>query len=224
MEQKLKLKDKFVNTVIGDIVSGKYPVGTALPSEREFAEQLGISRTFVRSGLAELAAIRLIETMDRKGSIVRDIQRNASLPVLNAILSSQGHLYPELMTGFLEARKVIESETARLAALNRSDEDLYQLYGIIRKEQMLPEESSSELAGLSFAFHCQIARAGGNPIYPIFLSSMQPTYEVLLTRYYQQGITPKEMAELHMSVYDAILTRQPEQAQQAMMNILSYRV
>ncbi|NLL62859.1 MAG: FadR family transcriptional regulator [Ruminococcaceae bacterium] len=224
MGQRQRLKDKFVNIIIRDIIAGKYPAGSVLPSERELAEQLGMSRTVVRSGLAELSAIQLIETLDRKGSIVQDIQSNASLPVLNAILSSQGQLYPELMKGFLEARSLIELETARLAALNRSDEDLYQLYGIIRKEQKLPNGSELELAKFSFKFHRQIARASGNPIYPIFLSSMQPTYEVLLIQYYEQGITPKEMCVLHKSMYDAILSRQPEKAQEAMKNILTYKV
>lgn len=98
MEQTLK--NKFVNLLIGDIIAGKYAPGTALPSERELSEKLGVSRSVVRSGLAELSALRLIETMDRKGSIVQDVQLNASLPVLNAILSSQGQLYPQLMTGF----------------------------------------------------------------------------------------------------------------------------
>ena len=146
MEQTLK--NKFVNMLIGDIVAGKYAPGTALPSERELSEKLGVSRSVVRSGLAELSALRLIETMDRKGSIVQDVQLNASLPVLNAILSSQGQLYPQLMTGFLEARQLIETETARLAALHRSDEDLYRLYGLIRQEQALPEGSAEELARL----------------------------------------------------------------------------
>ena len=222
MEQTLK--NKFVNLLIGDIIAGKYAPGTALPSERELSEKLGVSRSVVRSGLAELSALRLIETVDRKGSIVQDVQLNASLPVLNAILSSQGQLYPQLMTGFLEARQLIETETARLAALNRSDEDLYRLYGLIRQEQALPEGSAEELARLSFQFHCRIAHASGNPIYPIFLCSMRSTYEILLTRYYQQGISPGEMTVLHTAIYDAILSGRPEAAQKAMMNILTYRV
>ena len=55
MEQTLK--NKFVNLLIGDIIAGKYAPGTALPSERELSEKLGVSRSVVRSGLAELSAL-----------------------------------------------------------------------------------------------------------------------------------------------------------------------
>ena len=51
------LKNKFVNLLIGDIIAGKYAPGTALPSERELSEKLGVSRSVVRSGLAELSAL-----------------------------------------------------------------------------------------------------------------------------------------------------------------------
>ena len=83
---------------------------------------------------------------------------------------------------------------------------------------------AEELARLSFQFHCRIAHASGNPIYPIFLCSMRSTYEILLTRYYQQGISPGEMTVLHTALYDAILSGRPKAAQKAMMNILTYRV
>ena len=53
---------------------------------------------------------------------------------------------------------------------------------------------------------------------------MRSTYEILLTRYYQQGISPGEMTVLHTAIYDAILSGRPEAAQKAMMNILTYRV
>ena len=54
--QKETLKDQFVNTITRGVISGKYPIGKRLPPERALAAEMGISRTVVRSGLAELAA------------------------------------------------------------------------------------------------------------------------------------------------------------------------
>lgn len=224
MERKPLLKDSFVKSIIADILSGNYTAGSILPSERELSEKMSVSRTVVRSGLAELSAIGLIKTVDRVGSIVQNVEYNASMPVIDAILSSQGKLSPKLMQGFLEARKLIEGETARLAAINRSDEDLYQLYGLIRREQEIKAEDVAAHAEMSFQLHQRVAYAGGNPIYPILLGTMQSTYELLLKQYYSQGVTPEEVIPLHRGLYDAILSRKPDLARQKMMMILEYRV
>lgn len=49
------LKSLFVSQLQDKILSGEIPIGTALPSERELAAQMKVSRAVVNSGLAELA-------------------------------------------------------------------------------------------------------------------------------------------------------------------------
>ena len=79
MEKETKkelLKDKFVDTITNGVISGKYPIGSKLPPERELAAQMGISRTVVRSGMAELAANGVIRQQGRQGSVVVDVCRS----------------------------------------------------------------------------------------------------------------------------------------------------
>ncbi len=45
------LKDVFIRRFEDLILSGKFPVGQKLPSERELALQLGVSRPVVHEGL-----------------------------------------------------------------------------------------------------------------------------------------------------------------------------
>lgn len=220
----MTLKDNLVRQLTADIVSGRYKVGDSLPSERELCAMFGVSRTVVRVGLAELAASGLVQTRDRSGSVVLDFQNNASLSVLNAILCSGGNLSGELMQGFLEARMLLELETARLAARRRSDEDLFQLYGILRWELALGPDSAGEMTETSFLFHRQIAAAGGNPIYPIFLRSMESTYKILLRQYYDGGVTAGEVVPMHRRLYEAIFDRDETAAAAGMKEILLYRV
>lgn len=224
MSGQMTLKDGLVKQLTADIVSGKYKVGDSLPSERELSAMFGVSRTVVRVGLAELAASGLVETKDRSGSVVLDFQNNASMPVLNAILSSGGNLSAELMQGFLEARMLLEVETARLAARRRSDEDLFQLYGILRRELTFGSDSAQEMTETSFLFHRQIAVAGGNPIYPIFICSMESTYKILLRQYYDGGVTAGEVVPMHRRLYEAIFDKDENAAAAGMKEILEYRV
>ena len=48
------LKELFVTQIRDNILSGKLPVGTRLPPEREIAQQMQVSRAVVNGGLAEL--------------------------------------------------------------------------------------------------------------------------------------------------------------------------
>ena len=54
------LKDVFIRRFEDLILSGKFPIGQKLPSERELALQLGVSRPVVHEGLVDLAAKGLV--------------------------------------------------------------------------------------------------------------------------------------------------------------------
>mgnify|MGYP005972838889 CR=1 FL=1 len=48
------LKELFISELENMIISGKLPIGTKLPSERELATSMQVSRAVVNSGIAEL--------------------------------------------------------------------------------------------------------------------------------------------------------------------------
>src|SRR5262245_31044202 len=52
---------KLAETLQGAILAGQYPVGTALPSERDLTVEYDVSRTTVREALRILAADGLVE-------------------------------------------------------------------------------------------------------------------------------------------------------------------
>jgi len=117
------LKDVFINRFEKLILSGTFPVGQKLPSERELALQLGVSRPVVHEGLLDLAAKGLVTLIPRVGTIVNDYRKEGSLSLLTSLVNyHQGDLEPELLTSLLEMRFLFEVETARLTALNRTKE------------------------------------------------------------------------------------------------------
>ena len=48
------LKELFISELENMIISGRLPIGTKLPSERELASSMQVSRAVVNSGIAEL--------------------------------------------------------------------------------------------------------------------------------------------------------------------------
>ena len=69
------LKDIFIKRFEELILSGTFPVGQKLPSERELAFQLGVSRPVVHEGLVDLAAKGMVTLIPRVGTIVNDYRQ-----------------------------------------------------------------------------------------------------------------------------------------------------
>ena len=57
------------------IISGEWPVGTRLPSEKDLAEQFGVSRVPIREALQRLRAIGVVRSLQGSGSFVCEIGR-----------------------------------------------------------------------------------------------------------------------------------------------------
>ena len=121
------LKEVFINRFEELILSGKISVGQRLPSERELAVQLGVSRPVVHEGLLDLAAKGLVTMIPRVGTIVNDFRKEGSLSLLTSLVNyHQGGLEPHLLGSLLEMRQLFEVESARLAAHHRNREHLSQ--------------------------------------------------------------------------------------------------
>lgn len=222
--KKESLKDKFVSEITNGVISGKYPIGSKLPPERELAIQMGISRTVVRSGMAELAANGVIRQQGRQGCTVVDYKTDGRMPVVDAILTSGGELSKQILDGYIGARILVESETARLAALNRSNDDLYHMFLIIQEGRAIEGDDIKALADQEFRFHKQVAIACGNVFYPIFINSMENTAIHLLEELYCRNMHKNEMLKLQERLYEAIQEKNPEKAVQAMENMFYHRL
>ena len=123
--QSPSLKDVFIERFEELILSGQLKIGQKLPSERELALRLGVSRPVVHKGLVDLEAKGLVTLMPRVGAVVNDYRREGSLALLNSLVTYQkGRLGPDLQTSLLDVRRLFEVETARLAARHREDAHL----------------------------------------------------------------------------------------------------
>lgn len=221
--EKETLKDKFVNEITRGVISGKYPVGQRLPPERELAERMKVSRTVVRSGLAELVANGVLRQTGRQGCVVVDYRTDGRLPIVNAILTSGGEMSQQILDGYLGARILIESETARLAAQNRTNDDLYRMFTIIREGYDIAEEDIMARAKQEFQFHKQIAIACGNVFYPVFINSMEETALRLLEEMYCPVMKKREALKLQEQLYEAIMERDKEKSVAIMEKMFYHR-
>lgn len=148
---------QIVEQIIELINSGEFPPGSQLPPERELASRLNVSRAPVREALSALQILGLVETRPGQGTVV--LAKTSPLLQHNATW-----LYDEESPfTILQARKAVEPEVARLAALNRTPEQLQRIAEI----RHVVDEDLRDPRVFSQGdrrFHLAIAEASGNSV------------------------------------------------------------
>lgn len=201
--KKTSKKNLFMSKIESKIISGEWPVGMKLPPERNLVEQLGASRTVVNAGLSELAQKGFLEINPRKWTKVADFTRTGTIAVMESIMKYHGDFMDfAILKGVLESRMLVESETASLAAINRSEDDIRCLEDICSMEKTA--EDINERVRLDHMFHHAIAVAGGNPVYPLLLNSFAPMADKLLITFYSHLDTPGKVVEYHERIISFI--------------------
>jgi DNA-binding FadR family transcriptional regulator len=142
---------------------GELVAGERLPSERELAATMQISRATLREAVRVLADAGVLEV--RAGSAGGTFVASDYIPI--ELLRSKSDMRLDEVAGVLEARRLIEPRVAQLAALNASDEDFAALQRTIDRQVALLAlgdvlEHEDRFLQLDTQFHLRIARASGN--------------------------------------------------------------
>ncbi len=216
------LKQVFVAKFEELILSGKISIGETLPSERELAAKLKVSRPVVHEGLIELALRGLVTIRPRSGTIVNDFRKEGSIPLLLSLMNYHGTLDPKIQKDILEMRMLFENEMVRLAARNRTPENLKQLQELIRKEETLNRENFEETAKTDYQFHQVIALASGNFIYSLLLNSFRDIYLHLSTLFFSETEVCSEVFAAHKKIVEAIRNKNEKEAVAFMTGLLRH--
>lgn len=144
---------------------GRFDAGTRLPSERELAQQFGVSRTTVREAIRVLQGEGLVEV--RRG-------RSGGAVVVSPRASREeiaGHLSQRLaeVEVVVDFRLIVEPASARLAAERRTPRHLARLRALVASMDGLvtdPDGAStpSRFFALDSEYHHCIAEASCNPM------------------------------------------------------------
>lgn len=142
---------------------GEMTKGERLPSERDLATAMQISRPTVREAVRVLSKAGVLEV--RKGASGGIYVASDYVPL--DLVRTQSDLRLQEVGGVLEARRLIEPRVAQLAATNARDEDFRLLQQIIEAQARMVDdgkvlEREDEFLQLDTRFHLRIARASGN--------------------------------------------------------------
>ncbi|MBU2407662.1 MAG: FadR family transcriptional regulator, partial [Gammaproteobacteria bacterium] len=189
---------------------GEFAVGARLPAERDLSRQLGVSRPSVREALIALEVEGTVEVRTGSGVYVLDRRRRAAPP---AVAPEWGPL--EL----IRARRVVEGETAALAATLGKRKDVQALSRAIDTMRELADRNVMPLEG-DRAFHLAVVDACGNAVLSEtvqgFWDSRRGPIFTRLGGYFETVKSWRSAIEEHEAVRDAIAARDADGARRAM--------
>jgi DNA-binding FadR family transcriptional regulator len=204
------------------IGSGEFPAGSRLPSERDLAKQLGVSRPSVREALIALEVEGLVEV--RIGSGIYALEQ-AGKPITATGDSAEPVEAEAGPFELLRARYVIESECAALAAKTAKKPQVQAIEAAL--EQMKGEiHTAQQPLGGDRLFHLRIAEATGNGalvavVKMLWEERTGPLYQQLEEHYDSPALWASAMAE-HRAVLKAIAARDSAAARTAMQRHLNH--
>lgn len=200
----VKVADRITTMIEG----GQIKTGDRLPSERDLAERLGVSRPTIREAMIALELSGIIEIRTGSGIYVTEKK-----PTLNTSDKGVGPFE------ILEAREVIEVEACGLAATRISDQQIAELRVVL--EEMREEQHSDNASEQAdWKFHCIIAEAAQNTaLYDIInwlweLRNQSTLSTAFLERIREEGVHPA--IDDHEKIVDALEKRDPNAAKKAM--------
>jgi len=217
--KRISLSDAVTDRIISQIQEGRYRAGDRLPTERELAEQLGVGRTSVREGLRFLEKLGVLEIRQGMGTVVRSLSLGEVfehlVPVQTII-----ELPDRDVRDIMHVRRVLEAESAQLAAQHATDRQLGRLEELLHGMAASLEKPRDYLE-MDLEFHVVVAEAASNPMLAQLVNLIRDIY----TRYFEIVLRDPEMNKtslgFHRRLYAALRDHDADAARQHILAHLS---
>jgi DNA-binding FadR family transcriptional regulator len=212
---KRTVKEQISDKLAYMIHSGLLRPGDELPSERELAATLGVSRETVRGAIGVLQARQMIDV--NQGARTRVLGRGP-MPLhesVGVLRSLKGCSLEEVT----EARAAVEMQVVRLAAQRIAPAQLARLQALVDEQrQMLGDAVRFQISDQEF--HNTLYRACGNPLLAdVVFDFYGYALEFRRLALQREGAIAHSVAE-HQAVVDALRSGAPDAAVAAMRNHL----
>ena len=205
---KENLSDQIIQQIKEMIEKGVLKPEDKLPSERELALRLGVSRLPLREALKTLQFINVLEVRPAEGYVVKGLETIKLLEILD-IACEPGQ---DTLNDLIEIRMTLELKAVEFACFRRTEKDLNRMASAIEDMERSIDSDSQKVIQASIDFHNAIMKASHNKLFVSILACFSDIINegrkktlVIKNRY-------KKAIEEHKMIYDAVLKRDTETA------------
>jgi DNA-binding FadR family transcriptional regulator len=210
-----RLYERVAQDLAAKITAASFVLGQRLPSERDLAQAYNVSRPTVREAIIALELDGLVEVRMGSGVYVVATQPRGGKAGATDIGPFE----------LLEARRAIEGEACALAAQRISDAELVQLDALVAEMQAENGRDLNRSEDADRRFHLLIAETTQNSAMIAAVQMLwdarvrSPQTKLLQTKAHAAGVAPR--IDEHAEIVEALRSRRPEAARQAMRTHLS---
>lgn len=172
--QRALVSDQVFRLLSEQILSGRYEPGEKLPTQRALAADLGVNMASVREAVKRLEQLRLVEVRHGDAMRVRDWRSDGGLDVVAQLIFAAGGVDRPTLAAVLEARRLMLTEAARLAAQRRTAEQAQRLAQLAGQIAEAPDAPAAQL--LDLAYMAELVDASGNVVFVLVLNTVRRLY------------------------------------------------
>ena len=151
--------DKIIRQIRELITSGQLKPGDKLPPERKLSEKLGVGRSNVRDAIKKLEFYGILKTLPQSGTIVAGMGITALEGLISDVLQIENSDFVSLV----ETRVLLETESAKLAALRRTDQNILEIKRALDAYAVKVKQGEQAVEE-DLMFHLKIAEASQNNV------------------------------------------------------------
>ncbi|AKA69613.1 MULTISPECIES: FadR/GntR family transcriptional regulator [Clostridium] len=214
-----KVYEQVIEQIKNMIIDGTLKKGDKLPSERELVEHLQVSRTSIREALRALQIIGLVECRQGEGNYIRESFENSLFEPLSMMFMLQKSSSSEIM----EIRKIIEVETAALAAQRITDEELKHMKVLL---DSINSNNEVDNVKIDKEFHYKVAKASRNYLIINILNAISSLMDEVIKDARRRILVDEANREVlfkqHDDIYKGLKSRNPKKASEAMKKHLDF--
>lgn len=167
------IKELFIKRIIDVILSGELKPGDKLPTERELADDMKISKTTVHEGIRELIRLGFLKVTSRKGIYIADYAQTGNIDTFIAIMRYQGtQLNSEMKQSLYEIWKQLGISSFKKLARNHTPEDILILENLQSQTKKASLENMDTFFELIFSYPRTVARLSGNSLMPLIFNAL----------------------------------------------------
>jgi len=194
-----------VQQIAEKVRAGDLHVGDRLPSERELAELMRISRPTLREAVKVLAEAGVLEV--RRGQTGGIFVASELVP--RDLLRSRSEVRVGDVAGVLEARRLLEPRVAQLAAVHAAEDDFAAMQAtIVRQRELAAEDDFLSVEDLflqlDLKFHLTMARATRNSTVVALMRSLFNRLEIARDMAMHAPTVPDWTIEIHERTLTAV--------------------
>jgi GntR family transcriptional regulator, transcriptional repressor for pyruvate dehydrogenase complex len=208
--ERKKVYELVAERLVQEISDRRLNPGDELPRERYLAEAYGVGRSSVREALRILESKGLIAAPGGGRLVVADYANP-----LNQSLALLLRMHDGDLGELFEIRRILEVESAGLAAQRRTDEDLEAM----RAAQRGMEEglaSAERYVDGDVGFHLAVAAATHNRVATHMMQAIRDVLHRALLSIYKIPGSPERSLGQHRRILDAVAARRSDQARERM--------